>query len=408
VIKDKRVDDEVVCSDGSFAEVDTVGVEGLKEVSTRSLGRPLPRASKDRIVAPKRRVSKQEDRTTRLEISGPSLPAGKEAITQQLSTAQGKEERNNPPFEAVVDNLDAGTFKTDAPSAIWPLNVARDIQKITSRLLKRSRTILVQDIAEDVRGTLTRDYNYVATPGGLEKAKGWTDLVNCFGEAGTLLAAFAVRFGREEDRVSLIQNELDSCRREILHNDTASIASHMEVVLSARWGIGANITRTILESKLDDAIDSTMLQASLELAPPRFVEGEQKDWLPAGGGADEEQLRLGAIAAHYDAEVRTMARGARGREEGLRKRFPDFRIWRAIDECPWLTQQTKETFFSSLRSHKQDERFRFIGDVLSISGTTLYDYYKEYRKQNGLQKKRSPNRSPIIGPTPNQPNLSPI
>ena len=93
-----------------------------------------------------------------------------------------------------------------------------------------------------------------------------------------------------------------------------------------------------------------------------------------------------------------MARVARAREQTLRKKFPELHIWQAIDESVSLPQETRQAFFATLRSHKQNERFRFIGDVLGIPGTTLYDYYKEYRKQNGLQKKRSPNRPSVIPP----------
>ena len=135
----------------------------------------------------------------------------------------------------MADNPDAASFTTGVATAVWPLTVGRDVRTITAKLLKKSRRVLVQDIAEDVRGTLTRDDNYSATPDGLEKAKGWTDLVNLFCEAGKILAAFAERFVSKEDRALLIQNELDSCRREILQNNTASIASHMEVVLLGDW-----------------------------------------------------------------------------------------------------------------------------------------------------------------------------
>jgi hypothetical protein len=327
-----------------------------------------------------------------------ATPGEKEALAQQSSTASPKDAAFNSLRETVTDNPDAASFKTGVAIAAWPLTVGRDVRTITGKLLKKSRRVLVQDIAEDVRGTLTRDDNYSATPDGLEKAKGWTDLVNFFCEAGTILAAFANRFVRKEDRALLIQNELDSCRREILHNNTASIASHMEVVLSARWGIGAEITRKILEHKLDDALDRTMLQVSLELAPSRYDKWEQRDGLPAGNRADEEQVRLGGAAAQYDEEVRTMARGPRAGEQTLRKRLPELHIWQAIDESVSLPQETRQAFFATLRSHKQNERFRFIGDVLGIPGTTLYDYYKEYRKQNGLQKKRSPNRPSVTRP----------
>lgn len=371
-----------------------------KHTSTQRKARTArPRACGSIVSADKRVLETPEMGTPRggiclsADVLQPATRGENEALAQQPSTASTKDAAVNTLREAVADNPDAASFKTGVATAGWPLTVVRDVRRITGKLLKKTRKVLVQDIAEDVRGTLTRDDNYSATPDGLEKAKGWIDLVIFFCEAGKILAAIANRLVRKEDRVLLIQNELDSCRREILQNDTASIASHMEVVLSARWGIGTDITRKILEHKLDDAFDTTMLQVSLELAPSRYDRGEQRDRLPVCNRADEEQVRIGQAAAQYDEEIRTMARGARAPEEILRKRFSELHIWQAIDESVSLPQDTRQAFFATLRSHKQNERFQFIGDVLGIPGTTLYDYYKEYRKQNGLQKKRSPNRS---------------
>jgi hypothetical protein len=287
--------------------------------------------------------------------------------------------------------------ETTAAIGAWPSAVVTDINRVIAQLLKDARKLLVKDLVEDVRKTLSPDDNYCATPDGLEKAPSWKVLIKLFCETASLLAAFADRFVRDEYRSLVVQEELDSCRKQILQENIYSIASHMEMVLSQRWQIGADSSREILAKKLNEALERASVRVPLELvlraSEHEPAVGEQFASAPR---ADEEQVRLGKAAAQYNENLITMSHGNYRTEQRLRKEYPQLEIWLAIDESKSLSPFTRSDFFEkSVRVYKQEERFRFIGEILGVPGATLYDCYKQYRKTYGLQRRRSSKRCAV-------------
>jgi len=115
------------------------------------------------------------------------------------------------------------------------------------------------------------------------------------------------------------------------------------------------------------------------------------------------RLELGkTIADLYDELLRLKmcSRGRRKTEEELRTAFPEFKLWREIDESGSLPALKRSRFFQArLDSYGQKQLMDFIGNIIAHEGGTAYTIWKQYRKHAGLNRKRKPSkRNPKADP----------
>lgn len=101
----------------------------------------------------------------------------------------------------------------------------------------------------------------------------------------------------------------------------------------------------------------------------------------------------GEIASQYNEELHKMQQASRGRsvsEDRLRKHFPDFTIWGAIDESQTLSPKAKREYFSgSLDGRTYQHRFHFIAEIMGAGDfSTVYRWYKQYRDSAKLKRSR--------------------
>jgi len=289
-----------------------------------------------------------------------------------------------------------------------PDHVARKVELSRIQFFKTVKKLLIQRLPDDVRRTMTEDDLPSLTPDSLDGAATWREIKNISNEAADRLAEIAARFVAEKDRLQWIDEQLEEWEAQIVgdgrqgtHPDVVgaqrSIVELACLVLRERRGIGTDSSRKILEDNLGEAIEGAKSQAMLKLhdiAPHDIASLKSGEQLLSDAHADQEPLRLGELAGKYDENLRRMAKAGRRSERELRQRFPELQIWRALDESTSLSRATRDQFFEiSLLAQKQFERFRFIGEILGVSASTLYDYYKKYRKKYGLQKTRSPKRT---------------
>jgi hypothetical protein len=115
---------------------------------------------------------------------------------------------------------------------------------------------------------------------------------------------------------------------------------------------------------------------------------EQRPALTPKSYSDRE--RLGERMGEWDRELRRIAKAARAKrqyhEANARVAFPDFTLWKAIDDSNLTPIRRCELFGQACQNvGRQDGRFELIGELTGMSPFTAYDIYK----QRPSRKKRS-------------------
>jgi len=174
---------------------------------------------------------------------------------------------------------------------------------------------------------------------------------------------------RTEDALRRAQDKLSDLTRQLQELKTQDVD----------W-VRLNTQTTILPAEAGG--ESPGLREAAESAGTRLLQDS------AGG-----RIQLGRWAAQRDEELRKVNRFALGThltEQDVRDAFPSFLLWG--DVMDQLHPKRKERFFDEIGRlrWKQSELFELMGDVRGMSGSTLYDYYKEYRRDAGLGRKHMP------------------
>ena len=123
-------------------------------------------------------------------------------------------------------------------------------------------------------------------------------------------------------------------------------------------------------------------------------ESTTADMPPETEPSNEARLKLGKWAEERLAELRKFTRLLRGgtSPESLHTQFPAL----FTDVIERLQKPKRESWFEQAQGRLMNvpEMLDWIGDVKGLSGTTLGDYRKEYRKQVGTGRKRRPVSTP--------------
>jgi hypothetical protein len=104
--------------------------------------------------------------------------------------------------------------------------------------------------------------------------------------------------------------------------------------------------------------------------------------------------RLGERMGEWDRELRRIAKAARAKrqynEEDARIAFPDFTLWKAIDDSNVTMLRRRELFGPACQTvGSRDGRFELIGELTAMSPYTAYDIYKlrPSRKRRSRKKR---------------------
>lgn len=115
--------------------------------------------------------------------------------------------------------------------------------------------------------------------------------------------------------------------------------------------------------------------------------------LPPSHVNQSDHERLGEQMREWDRELRRIANAARGKrqydEKNARITFPDFTLWKAIDESNLTMLRRCELFGHACQTvGTRDGRFEFIGELTGMSPYTAYDIYKRRpgRKKRSRKK----------------------
>ncbi len=103
--------------------------------------------------------------------------------------------------------------------------------------------------------------------------------------------------------------------------------------------------------------------------------------------------RLGERMGEWDKELRRISTAARAKrqynEESARMAFPDFTLWKALDDSNLTALRRCELFGQRCQNvGSQDGRFQLIGELTGISPFTAYDIYKRRPSRKKRRQKK--------------------
>lgn len=106
-----------------------------------------------------------------------------------------------------------------------------------------------------------------------------------------------------------------------------------------------------------------------------------------------KQLRIqrGEWASNRYEELRKLNAFAIGKiisEQTLREEFPDLRIWEVVERL-YSSRRAKFIEEVSCRRLTHVDCFHWMSEYWNLSGTRLYDDYKEYRRAQGIARPRA-------------------
>jgi hypothetical protein len=163
------------------------------------------------------------------------------------------------------------------------------------------------------------------------------------------------------------------------------------------WRASTANRQRLAEEKLHNEEVIADLEGQIAAARPKTVRKPEDSDTPRQSAeapvVSGTQLRIqrGEWASNRYEELRKLNAFAIGKiisEQILREKFPDLRIWEVVDRL-YSLRRVKFIDEVSCRRLTHVDCFNWIAEYWNLSGTRLYDNYKEYRKAQGIARSRA-------------------